>query len=367
MGGRRGQARLLAHLVPPAGRSPRGTLPGHQVRYRPGHRKRLLLRRRFADADHRGRPAQNRAEDAGAFPQQGAAHPPRSPQDRSTQDLHREGRPVQGRTDYGLAGRHHLILYQRCVHRPLPGAAHPQHGLHQGPETDFGSRGILARQREEQDADPHLRHLVPQEVDARRIPRDDGGGQEARPPQAGQRPRTVLFLAARGTGPAPVAAQRCRTARPSGAVPAGRAEGIRLPAGDYPAYRQQGIVRDLGPLRQIRQGLVPADPHSDRGRRIPAQTDELPAPLRNLPFEAPLVQGAARPPGGVRHRLPLRAVGRAARADARTRVHAGRRSPVRTSRPAARRVRARDRHRALHLQDAEVRQLYGTDFAPRPQ
>ena len=28
----------------------------------------------------------------------------------------REGRPVQGRTDYGLAGRHHLILYQRCIH-----------------------------------------------------------------------------------------------------------------------------------------------------------------------------------------------------------------------------------------------------------
>ena len=99
----------------------------------------------------------------------------------------------------------------------------------------------------------------------------------------------------------------------------------------------------------------------------PIEGDELPAPLRDLPFEAPLVQGAARPPGGVRDRLPLRAVGRAARADARARVHAGRRAPVRTSRPAARRVRARDRHRALHLQDAEVRQLYGTDFAPRPQ
>ena len=81
-----------------------------------------------------------------------------------------------------------------------------------------------------------------------------------------------------------------RTARPSGAVPAGRAEGVRLPAGDYSPYRQQGIVRDLGPLRQVRQGLVPADPHPDRRRGIPAQADELPAPLRDLPFEAPLVQ-----------------------------------------------------------------------------
>ena len=212
MGRRRGQARLLAHLVAPAGRSPRSPLSGHQVRHRPRYRKRLLLRRRFADADHRGRPSEDRTEDAGAVPQQGAARPPRGPQGRSAQDLHREGRPVQGRTDLGPAGRNHLILYQRCVHRPLPGSAHPQHGLHQGPQADFGGRCLLARQREEQDADAHLRHLVPQEVDARRIPRDDGGGQETRPPQAGQGPRTVLFLAARGTGSALVAAERRRAA-----------------------------------------------------------------------------------------------------------------------------------------------------------
>ena len=189
MGRRRGQARLLAHFVAPAGRGPRGALPGHQVRHRPRHRKRLLLRRRFPDADHRGRPSANRTEDAGALPQQGAARPPRGPQGRSAQDLHREGRPVQGRADLGPRGRHHLLLYQRRVHGPLPRTAHPQYGLHQGTEAHLRSGSLLARQREEQDADAHLRHLVPQEVDARRVPQDDGGGQEARPPQAGQGPR----------------------------------------------------------------------------------------------------------------------------------------------------------------------------------
>ena len=65
-------------------------------------------------------------------------------------------------------------------------------------------------------------------------------------------------------------------ARPAGAVPAGRAEGVRLPAGDHAAHRQQGALCHLGPLRQVRQGLVPADPHPDRGRRVSAQADELP-------------------------------------------------------------------------------------------
>lgn len=88
-----------------------------------------------------------------------------------------------------------------------------------------------------------------------------------------------------------------------------------------------------------------------------------PHPLRNLPLEAPLLQGAAGAPGGVRHGVSLRAVGRAARLDPCARLHAGRRPHVRTPRPTARRVRKSDRHRALYFQNAQVRQLYGTDFA----
>ena len=229
MGRRGGQARLLAHVVAPAGRGARSALPGHQVRHRPGHRERLLLRRRLARAHHGGRPAEDRAEDAGACPQQGAARAPRGAEGRSAGHLHREGRPVQGRADHGPGRRHDFVLHQRCVHGPLPRTAHSQYGLHQGREADVGGRSLLARQREEQDAHAHLRHLVPQEVDARRVPPDDGGGQEARPPQAGQGPRAVHLLAARGPRTAALAAEGCRPARPARAVPAQRAEGVRLP------------------------------------------------------------------------------------------------------------------------------------------
>ena len=88
-----GQARLLAHLVAPAGRSARSALPRHQVRHRPGHRERLLLRRRLARGDHRIRPSENRSQDGGAGPSERAARPPRGSQGRSAQRVHREGRP----------------------------------------------------------------------------------------------------------------------------------------------------------------------------------------------------------------------------------------------------------------------------------
>ena len=156
-----------------------------------------------------------------------------------------------------------------------------------------------------------------------------------------------------------------RAARPAGTVPALGAEGVRLPAGHHAPYRQQGAVRHVGPLRQIRQGFVPADPHPRRGRGVPAQTDELSPPLRDLQGQTPLVQGSADPSGGVRHGLPLRADGRAARPDARARLHAGRRPHVRAPRPAARRVREGDRHHPLHLPHAEIRQLHRPDFAAR--
>ena len=335
MGRRRGQARLLAHVVAPAGRGARSALSGHQVRYRSGHRKRFLLRRRIAGDHHRERPAPDRAEDDRAFARQGAARAARGGQGGGPPHFHREGRPVQGRADLGTGGRHHFVLHERRLHRPLPRTPYPQHGLHQGRETHVGGRRLLARRREAPDAHAHLRHLVPQEVDARRVPRHDGGGQEARPPQARQGARTLHLLAARGPGPAPLAAQGRRAPRPPGAVPARRAEGVRLSAGHHAAHRQQGALRYVGPLRQVRQGLVPAHPHPHRGRGVPAQADELPPPLRNLPLEAPLVQGAAGAPGGVRHRVPLRAVGRTPRPDARAWIHAGRRPPLRAPRPAA--------------------------------
>ncbi len=58
------------------------------------------------------------------------------------------------------------LITERLVHRPVSRPAHPEHGLHQGDKTDLGGGSLLARKRKEQDADPHLRHCVPEEVDA---------------------------------------------------------------------------------------------------------------------------------------------------------------------------------------------------------
>ena len=130
------------------------------------------------------------------------------------------------------------VLHQRRIHRPLPGTAPAQHGVDQGHQAHLGRRSLLARQREEQDAHPHLRHLLPQEVDARRVSGDDGGGQETRPPQAGQGAGAFLLLATRRPGATPVASQRRCPARPPGTVPARRTEGVRLPAGHHAPHRQ---------------------------------------------------------------------------------------------------------------------------------
>ena len=69
--------------------------------------------------------------------------------------------------------------------------------------------------------------------------------------------------------------------------------------------------------------------HRDRGRaRVRHQADELPGPRPDLQARAALLSRAAVPRRRVRHGAPLRAVGRAARADARARLHPGRRARV---------------------------------------
>ena len=238
MGRRRGQARLLAHLVAPAGRGARSPLSGHQVRHRPGDRERILLRRGLTRAHHRSRSGNHREEDDRTFAQQGATHPHGSIESRRAEEFHRKGRSLQSGADPRPGRRHDLVLHQRRIHRPLPGTAPAQHGVDQGHQAHLGRRSLLARQREEQDAHPHLRHLLPQEVDARRVSGDDGGGQETRPPQAGQGAGAFLLLATRRPGATPVASQRRCPARPPGTVPARRTEGVRLPAGHHAPHRQ---------------------------------------------------------------------------------------------------------------------------------
>ena len=105
----------------------------------------------------------------------------------------------------------------------------------------------------------------------------------------------------------------------------------RLSRGERAAAARQVAVGDLRPL-----GLVPREHvhgavgrRRDRGRaRLRHQADELPRPRPDLQARAALVPRAAAAHGRVRHRAPLRAVRRAARPDARARLHAGRRAYV---------------------------------------
>ena len=45
--------------------------------------------------------------------------------------------------------------------------------------------------------------------------------------------------------------------------------------------------------------------HAPGGRGVPSEAHELPSPLRDIPQQAPLIQGPAYPPGRVRHGVPL--------------------------------------------------------------
>ena len=60
--------------------------------------------------------------------------------------------------------------------------------------------------------------------------------------------------------------------------------------------------------------------------QYPAQADELPASHHDLQVQAAQLPRVAAAAGRVRHGLPLRAIGRAVRHDARARVHSGRRA-----------------------------------------
>ena len=80
-----------------------------------------------------------------------------------------------------------------------------------------------------------------------------------------------------------------------------------------PAHHQGRAVRDLGPPGVVRRGHVPAH-GARRGPALLPQAHELPVPHPHLPQPPALLPRAAHAPVRVRHRLPLREVGRGARA-----------------------------------------------------
>ena len=212
-------------------------------------------------------------------------------------------------------------------------------------------RRLLARQDRPAAAAAHLRHRVADEGRAARLPAAPRGGREARPPQA--RPRARPLLVPRGGGLRPVGvapARRDRARRDGAARPqAPHRAGLQLRL--HAAHHEEGSLRHLEPPRHLRRGHVAAHPHgrgARRGRQRHQGRRRLLPQAHELPDAHPHLQGAlaqlprpAAAAGRERHGLPQRALGRAARADARARLHAGRRPPVRHPRPSGRRRRMR--------------------------
>ena len=104
------------------------------------------------------------------------------------------GREVQGRDHprHRRQGGHHADpLPPRRLGRLLPRAARAVHRPHRRGQADLGGRRLLARRLAQRHAAADLRHRLLRQEGARRPPGPAGGGEEARPPQAGAGARAL--------------------------------------------------------------------------------------------------------------------------------------------------------------------------------
>ena len=168
------------------GRRSHRSVPRREVRRRPGHRERLLLRHRAARG--RDRLAGRLRRHRGPHGRDRQVRPPPSPVARSRRDEAREifaDQPLQARAHRRAArGRGHLHLPARRLHRPVPRAARARHRQARRLQAHQGGRRLLEGRLGQRDAHPHLRHGVLQQEGAGGVPAQPGGGREARPPQA---------------------------------------------------------------------------------------------------------------------------------------------------------------------------------------
>ena len=107
-----------------------------------------------------------------------------------------------------------------------------------------------------------------------------------------------------------------------GGLVARRAPAPRLRPGLHAAHHAARPVEDQRPRQFLPRKHVRPD-RSGEGR-LPAQAHELPGPHFDFQVAPAQLSRAAGPAGRAGHGLSLRALGRAARAAARARIHAGR-------------------------------------------
>ncbi len=181
-----------------------------------------------------------------------------------------------------------------------------------------------------------LRHRVLQQGRPRPASASGRRGQAPRPPRARQTARVVHHQPARRQRPDSLAAQGRHHPRLARVVRQGRAGPPRLHARLHSQHRPRRAVPDLRPLSLLRRQPVQAD-RDVGGGEVPPQADELPAPHHDLQEQAAQLSRAAGAAGRVRHRVSLRAIGRARRHDPRSRLHARRRPHLLHRRPGGRR------------------------------
>ena len=228
---------------------------------------------------------------------------------------------------------------------PLPRTApaehpHDRQRLDDPPQR----RRVLARLGEEPAAAAHLRHRLADQGRAARVP----GSARRRPPSAttasSGRSSTCSRSPTRSGPGSSVWHPKggvVRQEMEQHALKRNRAAGYSLRL--HPAHHEEGPVRAVRAPRELRGGHVPA--HAPRrgarregeitkqGRLLP-EADELPDAHPDLQGARAQLPRPADAAGRVRHRLPQRAVRRAARPHPRARLHQGRRAPVRHARPA---------------------------------
>ena len=295
-----------SHLLAEALGSP---LSGHQVRYRPGHRERFLLRRRQPDAHHRSRSRHDRKQNGRTRPQQGS---------RSSGAKCPRPKPLKTFTEKGDQYKVELItaLEDGTISFYTNGAFTD---LCRGPHIP--NTGYIKAIKLTSVAGAYWRGNEKNKMLTRiygiSFPKKSmldeylAMMEEAKKRDHRNRARTS------NSSPSQRVGQDCplwlpkgrRPARPPRTVPAQRPEGVRIPAGHHPAHRQQGAYVTSGHYAKYGKDSFQPIHTPIEGEEYLLKTDELPAPLRNLPLEAPFVQGAAGASGRIRYGLPLRAVG----------------------------------------------------------
>ena len=317
-----------------AGGSGAVAVAGHAGDHRPGDRERLLLRLLPQPAVHAGRPAGDRKEDEGDHRARPAVHEGSVVARQDQADLPRHGRELQGRADRRHSGRpaDQDLQAGRLV-RSLPRPAHDlDRQGRQRLQADEGGGRLLARRLEQSDAHAHLRHRLRQAGRARRLSQATGRSREARPPQARPRDGPVSFPG-RGAGLGVLASQGLDAVPAAGELHPPPPARIRLCRGQRAAAHGFIAVGRLRPHGDLPREHVPHAAARGRRARLRHQADELPGPHPDFQERPEVVPRPAVQAGRVRQGAPLRALGRAARADARARLHPGRRAYLHHRKP----------------------------------